>query len=365
MLTEREVPRYLIERKLLSPGQIVRGDLVVADASRRNRNFKVISEHCPSFLLKQGRDPSGAATVAREAVVYRRLSGARGAAFRRHLPTFYEYDPREAVLILELYPQALDLRAQHARRGRFSTTLAALIGDAIAVLHGLGGEEEANPSGVRSVRPPPGVLSIHRPDLKTLRDFSSANVSIIKIIQRFPEFCQLLDELRREWRYQTLVHHDLKWDNCLVVSHPGSRATPEIKLVDWEFADTGDPGWDVGSIFSDYLAFWLNSIPTTGEDPPEQFLELARYPLDAMQPAIGSFWRSYVRRRGIGGIESHELLRRAIRYGAARLIQSALEQMQLRARLTGNVVCVLQVSLNILQHPEDALVHLLGIPLTA
>jgi hypothetical protein len=84
-----------------------------------------------------------------------------------------------------------------------------------------------------------------------------------------------------------------------------------------------------------------------------------------MQPAIRSFWRAYVKRRGTGPGESRELLRRAVRYAAARLIQSALEQMQLRSRLTGNVVCVLQVSLNILQRPEEALTLLLGLPLTA
>jgi hypothetical protein len=125
----------------------------------------------------------------------------------------------------------------------------------------------------------------------------------------------------------------------------------------------GDPCWDIGSVFSNYLSFWLLSIPITGEAPPDQFVELAQYPLESMQPAIHSFWRSYIRGMELDAATSDEWLLRAVRYGATRLVQTAYEQMQMSIHLTGNVVCLLQLSLNILLRPQESIVHLLGLPL--
>jgi len=56
-------------------------------------------------------------------------------------------------------------------------------------------------------------------------------------------------------------------------------------------------------------------------------------------------------------------LLRSVRYGAARLVQTAFEQMHTSMQLTGNIVCFLQLSLNILQRQEEAAAQLLGIPL--
>lgn len=125
----------------------------------------------------------------------------------------------------------------------------------------------------------------------------------------------------------------------------------------------GDPCWDAGSVFSEYLNFWLNSIPITGEDPPDRFVELARYPLGKMQPALRSFWWSYASAMELDGPTAYEWLVRSVRYGAARLVQTAFEYAQGSMHLTGNVVCALQLSLNMLQRPQEAAVHLLGIPL--
>jgi hypothetical protein len=56
------------------------------------------------------------------------------------------------------------------------------------------------------------------------------------------------------------------------------------------------------------------------------------------------------------------MLRRSVRYAAARLVQSAFERTQNSAWITSDVICLLQLSLNILQQPADAAATLLGIP---
>jgi hypothetical protein len=363
--TQLEVAAYLLRHELISAASIVEGDLAVVDASRRNRNFKVISERGPSYLLKQGIGPDGKAAVAHEAVVYeflRSLAGNNG--LDECLPRYYGYDAKEGILLLELVRDAQDFREYHARRGRFSTLLARAMGKALATIHRLTrthGKDQDN-DRIFAVQPP-GALSIHRPDPRILLDVSAANVELIKVVQNSPKFCRGLDELREGWRTETLIHSDIKWDNCVIFARPSSQRKTRLRIVDWELAGMGDPCWDIGSVFSNYLSFWLLSVPTTGEGPPDRSIELARYPLERMHPALRSFWQSYVRYMELDAATSGEWLLRAVEYGAARLVQTGYELTQMSLRLTDNIVSLLQLGLNILQRPQEAIVHLLGLPL--
>ncbi len=365
MLTQSKVVPYLLKCGLVSAESIAEGDLAVMDVSRRNRNYKVISERGPSYFLKQGIGPEGRATLANEAAVYQLLQSHRSThGLDCYLPHYYGYDPEEHILILELVRNGQDLREYHTSRGRFSTTVAGILGNALGLLHRQMREQRKwSEDGHLFSDQPPWVLSVHRTDLSLFQHISNANIQVIKIIQRFPEFCEHLDTLRQGWMVETLIHRDLKWDNCIVLAKSGLQRKTRLTIVDWELANRGDPCWDVASVFNDYLSFWLLSIPLTGKTPSERLIELARYPLERMQPAIHSFWQSYVRQMGLGATIANKWLLRAVQYGAARLVQTAFEQMQMSARLMGNAVGLLQLSLNILQRPREALVNLLGFSL--
>jgi aminoglycoside phosphotransferase (APT) family kinase protein len=201
------------------------------------------------------------------------------------------------------------------------------------------------------------------PDLGVFGDLSDATLRLLRAVQGSSALCDALDRLRDGWTREALVHGDIKWENWLVAGGATGGRQPRLKLVDWEFADLGDPCWDVGSVFADYLTLWLFSIPITGEQPPDRFLELARYPLERIQPALRAFWRVYVGRMGLDAAAADRALRRATAYGAARLVQSAFERTQVSFRLTGDLLYVVQLALNMLQRPQEAIVHLLGIAL--
>jgi thiamine kinase-like enzyme len=171
-----------------------------------------------------------------------------------------------------------------------------------------------------------------------------------------------LEELRDDWRLSALIHRDLKWDNCLLRTGPVPEGESNLKIVDWELAGLGDPCWDAGSVLNDYLTSWLLSIPTTGEMPPADFLKLARYPLEKMHPALRTFWTSYVGRLKLDPESESQWQLRAVRYAAARLLQTAFEQMQMSSHLTATVICSLQLGLNMLKRPDEAAIRLLGLP---
>ncbi len=363
MLTQDGAVSYLLKRELLSPAHVVEGDVVVEDISRRHHSYRITASQGPGYVLKQGVGQDRMLAVEREAAVYK-LLGSGMPALSRYVPRLHAYDAREHVLVLELVDDSLNLREYHLRRGRFPTTLARLLGQALGALHRWTGNGAGEEQDVRlAADPPPWVFSLHRPRVDFLRECSSANLQVIQLIQRFPPFGDLLDGLSRQWRTEALVHRDIRWDNWIVARKQGPSDRSRLRLVDWELASAGDPCWDAGSVLADYLGFWLLSIPVTGELPPDRFLELARYPLEKMQPALRAFWEAYVREMGLGAATADEWLLRSTRYAAARLVQTAFEQMQMSVQLTGNVVCLLQLSLNMLQRPLEATLQLLGVPL--
>lgn len=354
MFTPPELVSYLLQAGLLTKHSIVNGDLVIADVSRRNRNFKVTRSDGPSYLVKQGAGDEGAASLAREASVYRWLEGAGDQEF---LPHCYHYDEHESILVIEYVRDSCDLREHYVRSGKFSREIAEEMARALAALH------RRSPETLLTVRyDRPWAASLHQPDLQLLTTVSTANVQLLKILQKYPDFSMAIQVVRDNSGESACVHFDIKADNWIVLAQRSRRSTSRVRLVDWELAGLGDPCWDIGSVFSDYLTLWLESIPVTGSTPPERFPELARYPLSRMHAAIGSFWRSYCRARELDAAEAEEWLARSMNFAAIRLLQTAFEQADTSIQLTGSTVCFLQLSMNILQRPREASVHLLGLP---
>lgn len=362
MLTQAQIAHYLVGTGLTSVDSIVDTDFEVVEASRRNRNCKVVSDRGPSYLLKQLKEASAGDTVANEARVYNLLQKvSTGNALLRHIPRLVRYDASHGILIVDLLRNARDLHEHSQRYDRIPVVAAADLGCALSSLHSITGATLDVVRQMGFMSHCPGVLYIHRPGPGVFRDTSSANLQVIRIVQNTPGLPESLDGLRDNWRVDSIIHNDIKWDNCVFSTGKGARAGSNLKIVDWEFACLGDSCWDAGAVFSAFLASWILSIPVSGDDPPDRFLNLARYPLSRMHRAIHAFWKTYSHGRGFDRIKTAENLLRAVRYSAARLIQTAYEQMQHSSTLTGNVVCLLQLSFNILQRPHEAAVQLLGL----
>ena len=348
MVTQAEAAAYLLRHGLLEPSDVVDRRVAIRDASSRNRNFKVEVEGRTGYLVKQGLGVEGAMTVAHEAAVYQRLVDL-GGRLRSYAPGYHGYDAQEGVLVLELVDGGVDLRTHHLREGAFPATVGEDVGAALAVFHS---ETRGAYDGMPAQ--PPWVLSVHRPDVSVFRDVSAASIELIKIVQAEPSMGEALDELRRGWRVDSLVHHDVKWDNLLVPA--GTRG---VRLVDWEAAGPGDSAWDLGSALSQYLSAWLFSIPVTGAEPPQHFPALASYPLDSMKAALRAGWSSYLRGSPDGLRDREELLHRTVAYAGARLVQTAFEASQLVQQLMSPVVLHLQLAANVLRRPEAAAAQLL------
>src|SRR5215469_6650599 len=114
-LTPANLAYFLMDRKLIDAGEIVAGNFTVVDASRRNRNFKVIRQGAPGLFVKQMRDMQTDAmlTLKREAACYELARGV--PALARIMPRLIRYDESRHTLTMELLPEAESLLAYHGR----------------------------------------------------------------------------------------------------------------------------------------------------------------------------------------------------------------------------------------------------------
>jgi hypothetical protein len=205
----------------------------------------------------------------------------------------------------------------------------------------------------------PWILHVMHHNPSAAGQVSAGNRALVEMLERYPAFGPALDAVRDGWRRDALVHGDLKWENCLVLAPLSPTEAPELRIVDWELADFGDACWDVGSVFQAYLSSWLLSIPATA-GAGARLGELAALPIERMQPAILAFWRTYAGTLELAPAAEAERLRRSILYAAARLIQTAWEWTANTEHVPPNVLYMMQVAMNVLTRPDDAVRHLLG-----
>ena len=357
MLGAADVAGYLLDRNLLSPRAVVHGRLRVEDASRLNRVFVVTAQRERCYVVKLP-GAAGGAGVAREAAVLERLGALdTDGSLTSRLPLLVAYDEADGVLILESAPDARDLRGRHAR-GRFSRALAGEAGRALALLHAL---PPAALDGLPPVRHPIWGTQVHRPDLDMLRTLSATAMELTRIVQGLDELCAELDDLLASWSEESVIHGDIRWDNCVALRGANSSRWTRLQLIDWELCGAGDPGFDIGAFFGEYLRAWLQSIPIVDAGDPGRLLAHARLPLRRMRPALRAFWDAYALHRGTSGAELSGTLRRATRFAAVRLLTAALEEAQTLAELRASVLYLLPLSHNVLRRPDEASAHLLGV----
>ena len=214
------------------------------------------------------------------------------------------------------------------------------------------------------MRIPSFIDFVSKPSPQILTILSQGNLQLLKTIQQIDELDVFFDNLMHEWHPQTLIHGDLKADNILVIEkrHQDERHKNEtqIKIIDWEFADIGDPAWDIGSIFHEFVINWLSSLKVYNDKSIKEYAK-SSYTPDHIKTMLNSFWKSYENCSSLGNNESRELLIMSTKLCAVRLIQAAFESLYTSNTISEKSIFLLQVSLNIIKHVDDAISYLFGI----
>ena len=353
---------YLLRKGLLQPSEVMKGNLVAIDLNRRNRNIKVLLSDNTGFFIKQGsvQDPTSTTTLKREATCYWLATyDSTFAHLKELIPKFSLHDEEKSVLVIQVMPQAITLTQYHQQQGKFDLLVAESLGVALGTYH-----KKISINSRRSelahIFPGvvPWILSYHRYGHQFFSNIRGGNQEIMKIINQFPDFAHTIDALQADWQYNGLIHGDMKWDNILVYHH-GQNI--DLRIVDWELSDVGDTRWDVGAVLQTYLSFWIINMPQEYALTPQQQIAGARYSLEDMQPALQQFWMAYAKTLEISAKEESKLLEQSMKYAAARMIHTAFEYLQYSDQMTLYGINLLQLSMNILNKPKEAIRELIKI----
>jgi thiamine kinase-like enzyme len=365
VITAENIVHYLTDKNFITQESVVDGDFMVVDMTRRNRNFKIIRRQEKGYFVKQVKnyDPPSISSLAREASSYwlaQNDTSFKGIA--ELMPRIIHHDPVRNILILELFPESENLSEMHSRMGTFPNYIAATLGTSLGTYH-----RDVNRSisevRLKKIFPEalPWILTMNSQYIQQIKNADPNYYHFFSIIDKYPEFLTSIEKLRNEWQIDSLVHGDMKWDNCIVFKDADSATDNlKIKIIDWELADLGDSSWDVGAVFQTYLSLWVMSIPTD-QNTPQKSEQMAKYKIDDMQPAIRSFWDAYTDTRSFDKISQTKLLEKCTTYAAIRMIQTVYEQVHFMKQLTKNGIYLLQLSLNILKNPPEAIAALLGL----
>ena len=303
LLDARGVAAYLADCGLLARDAESR--VSVSVVSRRNHNLIVSLDGEPIWFVKQMQHlvPEIAESLRREAACYYAASQVVTLApLAALMPRCAFYDPHHGILVMG-YLRGANGAEAHRVLGSWNTDIAGMIGACLGGLHALGNVAAAEPLRRHLPARLPWALAPPDPAL------SGRRAIVLSVFNADREVASVLASLRREYRFSTLIHGDARLENILLVEPVAELGVREIRLVDWELADIGDPAWDIASVFQHYAVchVWAQN---PGIAP---VLLLA---------ALDGFWTAYVNARG--GVPEDEL-RRAVRLTGVRLIQCAYE----------------------------------------
>jgi hypothetical protein len=343
---------------------LVDGDVMVVSDKSRHLIHAVLTQKSGSYLIKQGQhwQPDVAQTLAKEALIYEYVSRRKRqlGATAELLPAYFDFDSAKQILILEFVEGAENLKAFHERIRTFPIQIGRLLGKALGNIHKRMASDTEQFRELGLLGNPPWIFSLHK-QVSTPYGISGANAQLLSILGNYSNLSGALDNMRSAWTGKTLIHSDMKWENCLV--YPRSAAAPDLKLkvIDWEMADLGDPLWDVGSIFQSYITAWVLSVQPDAHAIEQDSKVSAILPLEQMQPALREFWNCYAKITSLSGKDAKEGLSRAVCYAGARIVQTAFEHNVSASTLHPNLVLALQAAMNMLEKPIAAADALLGI----
>lgn len=357
-LTAANLAHYLTARGFVSVSDIVDGQFRVIEAGQHNRNFKVLCGVRGGIFVKQIQaiDRLAQSSLFKEAQVYRLAQ--KFPDWAASMPSLLDYDQTRHSLIFELIPDSQNLREYYYQQNAFPTSLAGLLAEALSCYHRLSSDVNALDTDIPGLQKKvPWIFTYYKKSYFPPGSLSAGAVQFADFLRGNPALTDHLDRLFETWRFETLIHADLKWDNCLLYHESGQ---PKLKVIDWELVEFGDRRWDVGSIFQAYLSHWIMRHYRNQSQKREQ---LAQHTIDNMPlmfASIQAFWQAYCDQMQITAQERPSYLLQCLEFSAVRMLCTAFESLHGAAEVSQHAQALVELSQVILDAPAQAAVNLFG-----
>lgn len=357
-LTASNLVHYLVARGDISPASVVDGNFMAQEAGRRNRNFKVFCGAGQGIFIKQiqSLDAAAISTLQREASCYHLVnSSAEYGVLSELMPRMLAYDTQRHCLLLELLPEGENLSEYHARLRAYPPAIGQLLGQSLGSYHlAVRGRPLQTAELASFLRQPPWILQYHLSPASNAPGSSLAVQQFVRLIRGNSRLCAHLQRLQQHWCFDSIIHGDMKWENCMVFAN--HDASQRLKIIDWELVDYGDASWDIGAIFQAYLAHWMFAQPVNSTHPM-----WADAHLQAMLPALQAFWQAYCVTAQVPFEKQIPYLLRSLEYAAARMLQTAFEALHAAPSIPPTIFALIQLADNLLADVQTGAYQLLGI----
>ncbi|WP_162386254.1 aminoglycoside phosphotransferase family protein [Spirosoma endbachense] len=367
LLTGFTIAHYLLDKGYLSSESILDGRFTAHLASSRNTNYLINRDaNKGSLFVKQVQawDQEKIETLRTEATCYWLAENeAEYAQLRKFLPPYLAFDSQNHILITEAVQGAISLNDFYLQQRSFPLQLATRQAELLGSFH---------KTIARSVQDAPSFRLFRKQEpvvfLWSSSGFpaysghqSQAERQMVQLITKNEDYMTRLSAVREKWEATSLIHGDIKPANFLINQDAPSTGHYDLRLIDWETADIGDPCWDVAAIFQSYLFYWIYHEPLQGQSAQNSYASYG-FSLETMQPSMRQFWQTYIRLMDWTAEEAEANLSKIVGYCALKLIHTCYETIQQASTMPLHSARLLQLSLNMLRSPDEAIWSVLGIP---
>ena len=140
-----------------------------------------------------------------------------------------------------------------------------------------------------------------------------------KLYQRFPSLHQAVLELYEHIQPVCLIHNDLTLDNFIIDRQLETNVTEiqleQVKIIDWERANWGDPASDLGMVVAEYVGgIWLANLVVDRHLDINTMLSMAAYPLETLVPSLQGFLLGYLSQFPQIIVDRPDFIRRVIQF---------------------------------------------------
>ena len=364
---QASVVHHLLERGLITYESAVDGDLMLIGGASNHKNSRVIRQKSPSLFIKQIQrfDEMAIMTLSREAECYRAGHNNEDfAALKPLLPKYYDFDPARHTLVIELLSEGESLAEYCLRTNAYPAGVASKLGASLAACHKNAGTatRQKNEGAAALGKVMPWILLIHRQPPETT-NFNSHSRQLLAYMKNDTRIVTALDTLQANWRPDSFIHGDLKWDNYIITPNAGGT-DHDLKIIDWELGGFGDADWDVGSVFQSFLTFPLVTLAALTQQLPSDLRGLMQYASADMLAAVRDFWIAYVTTAQLNEAAAGECIARSMQHCAARMLQTGFEMTEVIKGpmdkyysdvLTAKAYCLVQVATSIFNDPSQSL----------
>ncbi|MEM6718588.1 MAG: phosphotransferase [Bacteroidota bacterium] len=342
-LTKKNITHYLLDKGFLEPTSFITGDYMLTQTHSRNSIFKIQQQQDKGLFVKQlvSQDTTNSYLMQKDATSHYLIH--QSDLYKEtatHIPEYYGYDPYHNILVTEYFANTKNVHETVYSNKKLSTVHAVKMAHILASYHFDITDEIKNNSSLQFFsKQIPWILNTNQ----LLGNAQRNTNPVITELHKHPDLVKRIDKVASQWEITSLIHGDIKWMNFIVM--PNSE---DIKLIDWEIADLGDPLWDVAGIFQSYFIAWVLSFNSQNIQQHQQMQGSEFLSIETITPVVKQLWETYAKAQKFSPEETREKLLKTISYMASRMLQTAFENNVAQPQMNVNSVRILQFCNHIL-----------------